>query len=292
MPILAHHHDTSIHRNNDNHKDCLDVIPKICDTPIKYDNPNYKSTWSHRVWVATGCTTILFSLTNSIIGSIGSHLWLEPILAGFVGYLFADLGSGVYHWAVDNYGDESTPLFGMQIDAFKRHHKWPVVITEHQFANHLHVIARAVTFAFLPINLIFHDYPIVMGFMASASGCIMFSMQFHCWAHVAKNKLPSIVVALQDARVLLSRSQHGTHHLPPYGKSYCIVSGVWNKFLDENKVFESLEMVVFFMFGVEPRSWSEIDSNWIQDKQISNKLGSRRLNHIIITKTAYINTPK
>lgn len=234
-------------------------------SPPKFDDPSLKSTWSHRAWVCTGCITVLVSLIYSIVGSIDSHIWLEPILAGSVGYLFADLGSGVYHWFLDNYGDASTPFFGMQIDAFQRHHKWPMVITKHEFANHLHVIGRSITWTMLPINLICHDRPIVMGFMAMAGGCGMFSMQFHSWAHVNKDELPLIVVALQDVGVLLSRSQHGSHHRRPYNNSYCIVSGVWNRFLDKYKVFVALEMVLFFMLGLRPRSWSESNSAWTKE---------------------------
>lgn len=33
------------------------------------------------------------------------------------GYLLADLGTGVYHWGVDNYGDATTPVFGSQVSA-------------------------------------------------------------------------------------------------------------------------------------------------------------------------------
>jgi hypothetical protein len=51
--------------------------------------------------------------------------WSEPssLLAGaaafLVGYEFADFGSGVYHWSMDNYGDKNTPIFGTQIEAFQ-----------------------------------------------------------------------------------------------------------------------------------------------------------------------------
>ncbi|CAI9262668.1 unnamed protein product [Lactuca saligna] len=76
----------------------INTTPLVTVTPPKIDDPSLKSTWAHRAWVATGCTTVLISLANSIIGSIDSHIWLEPILSGFIGYLFADLGSGVYHW--------------------------------------------------------------------------------------------------------------------------------------------------------------------------------------------------
>ena len=47
-----------------------------------------------------------------------------PLAAGLAaatagGVLFADFGSGVYHWSMDNYGNSATPVFGKQIEAFQ-----------------------------------------------------------------------------------------------------------------------------------------------------------------------------
>jgi hypothetical protein len=238
--------------------------------PILND-PTLTSTWSHRAWVASGCTTVFISLAKAITGTAESHMWLEPILAGLVGYILADLGSGVYHWGIDNYGNASTPLFGTQIEGFQGHHKWPWTITRRQFANNLHALARAVTFTVLPLDLAFND-PVFHGFVAACSGCIMFSQQFHAWAHTTKSRLPPLVVALQDAGLLVSRSQHATHHRPPYDNNYCIVSGVWNEFLDKQKVFEALEMVLFFKLGVRPRSWSDPGSDWTEQTQSPSQI--------------------
>lgn len=237
MSILSHHHSLkSLHHPRTFHlrlpRHTLTRIHCIATSTTKtiLDDPSLKSTWSHRAWVACGCTTVLVSLANSVVGSVNSHIWLEPILAGFVGYLFADLGSGVYHWGIDNYGGASTPIFGSQIDAFQGHHKWPWTITRRQFANNLNALARVITFFVLPIDLLCRD-PILLGFVGMASGCIMFSQQFHAWAHGTKSKLPPIVVALQDAGILVSRG-----HRAPYNNNYCIVSGIWNEFLDQHKV--------------------------------------------------------
>ncbi|KAG6689621.1 hypothetical protein I3842_11G185000 [Carya illinoinensis] len=238
--------------------------------PVLHD-PTLKSTWSHRAWVASGCTTVLISLAKAATGAAESHLWLEPILAGWVGYILADLGSGVYHWGIDNYGGASTPFFGAQIEAFQGHHKWPWTITRRQFANNLHALARAVTFTVLPLDLAFND-PVFHGFVWVCSGCIMFSQQFHAWAHTTKSKLPPLVVTLQDAGLLVSRSQHADHHRPPYNNNYCIVSGVWNEFLDRQKVFGALEMMLFFKLGVRPRSWSEPNSEWTEENEIPPKI--------------------
>ncbi|KAK2387244.1 fatty acid desaturase 4, chloroplastic [Trifolium repens] len=257
----------------------LIIEPKLAQLPIKVvtaanrpkdSDTSLQSTWSHRAWVAVGCTTLLISLGESVKGSVDMNMWVEPILAGWLGYILADLGSGVYHWGIDNYGDGSTPLVGAQIEAFQGHHKWPWTITRRQFANNLHALARVVTFVVLPVDLVFHD-PIVQSFVAVCAGCIMFSQQFHAWAHGTKSRLPPLVVALQESGVLVSRTQHSAHHRPPYNNNYCIVSGVWNEVLDKSKFFEAMEMILYFKLGVRPRSWSEPASEWIEEIEIASQ---------------------
>ncbi|KAL9670426.1 hypothetical protein QQ045_007978 [Rhodiola kirilowii] len=233
------------------------------DRPVGPNDPSLLSTWYQRAWVTSGCTTILISLAQATVDS--NHL-VETVVAALVGYVFADLGSGVYHWGIDNYGDASTPIFGSQIEAFQGHHRWPWTITRRQFANNLHSLAKVITFTVLPLDLIVHNQ-VAHGFISVCSFCIMFSQQFHAWAHGTKSRLPSPVVALQDMGVLVSRSQHADHHRAPYNNNYCIVSGVWNEFLDQHNVFLALELVLFFRLGIRPRSWTEPNSDWIEQTQ-------------------------
>ncbi|BFG29528.1 hypothetical protein CerSpe_158020 [Prunus speciosa] len=94
------------------------------------------------------------------------HNWCSQFTfssAGLVGYVLADLGSGIYHWGIDNYGSALTPIVGAQIEAFQGHHKLPWTITRRQFANNLHVVARVVTSMVLPIDVVCDD-PIVLRF--------------------------------------------------------------------------------------------------------------------------------
>jgi ubiquitin-conjugating enzyme E2 variant len=56
----------------------------------------------------------------------------------FASYALADLGTGIFHWSVDNYGDKNTPVAGNVIDAFQGHHRWPWTITKRQWANNIH----------------------------------------------------------------------------------------------------------------------------------------------------------
>ncbi|XP_049347934.1 fatty acid desaturase 4, chloroplastic-like [Solanum verrucosum] len=228
------------------------------------NDPTLQSTWAHRAWMVSGCTTLLICFAKSALGVVDSHRWVGPLIACCIGYVLSDLASGIYHWGIDNYGSAKTLVFGNQIDAFQHHHKHPWIITKSQFAKNHRILAGGVTFIVLPINLLCKD-PTILAFIGAFSGCIMFSQQFHTWAHGTKNKLPKIVLALQDVGILVSRSQHVAHHRLPYNNNYCLVSGLWNNFLDGYKVFELLERIFFFIFGAQPRSWSGLDLEWTEE---------------------------
>ncbi|XP_075482562.1 fatty acid desaturase 4, chloroplastic-like [Primulina tabacum] len=219
------------------------------------DETWHVSTWIHRAFLATGCTTLLISLAKSLVITSSSGTWILTLSAAILGYILADLATGIYHWAIDNYGSEKTLVFGSQIESFQSHHQQPWSIAKRQLANNLHIPAAWVTAAVLPVNIMSHD-PVLLGFVVVFAGGIMFSQLFHAWAHTLKGKLPPLVVALQDMGVIVGRAQHAAHHRPPYNGNYCILSGVWNRFLDKHKIFVGLEMVLHIVLGVKPRSWS------------------------------------
>ncbi|KAH7653062.1 ubiquitin-conjugating enzyme E2 variant protein [Dioscorea alata] len=235
------------------------TIPKLSTS-----DQSLHSTWSHRFWLTTGCATFLTPIAKSLTISLTSSDLLPPLCASFLAFSLADLATGFYHWSIDNYGSSSTPLLGSQIQAFQGHHKHPSTITHRHFANNLHALGRAITFTVLPLHLAAGDNPTALAFIGVCSGCIMFSQQFHAWAHEKKSRLPPVVLALQEAGVLVSRSKHAKHHRSPYSNNYCIVSGMWNEVLDGMKVFEVLEMVLFFKLGVRPRSWVDPSIDWME----------------------------
>ncbi|CAA0813960.1 Fatty acid desaturase 4- chloroplastic [Striga hermonthica] len=217
------------------------------------------STWSHRAWLAIGCAAVLFSVAKSIhYGSTKAS-----IFAAFVGYILADLGSGIYHWAIDNYGSPNTPIFGSQIEGFQGHHQQPWAITKKQVAVNLYLTAASVSVAVIPINILSTNPPLLM-FVGVFGASEIFSQQFHAWAHTPRRKLPAVVKALQDAGILLAPSQHAAHHRPPYNNNYCIVSGIWNRILDRTGFFLGLELVFDWAFGYKPRCWGEPNFEWAQ----------------------------
>ncbi|PIN16264.1 Ubiquitin-conjugating enzyme [Handroanthus impetiginosus] len=215
------------------------------------------STWNHRAWFTSGCATVLISLVKALfLITNNSKLWLDSVFAALIGYITADLCSGIYHWAVDNYGNGKTPIFGSQIEAFQAHHRKPSAIsTTRKLAYSLYIEAVIVTIVVTPINLLSHD-AVLLVFFGVFACCVMFGQVFHAWAHTPRKKLPSVVAALQDAGIIIGRVQHAAHHQPPYNSNYCIVSGVWNRFLDKAKFFMALEVLFASVLGVRPRSWN------------------------------------
>ena len=172
----------------------------------------------------------------------------------------SDLGTGIFHWAVDNYGGKSTPLLGSVIDAFQGHHKWPWTITRRQFANNVHGIclpvmpfqAAAVAAAAAGAGL----GAAGTAFVAAFAFFVPMSQQFHSWSHLRRGDVPPAVAALQDAGVLISCRAHGAHHRPPFAGNYCIVSGAWNVALDRSGVLEAAESALYARTGVPPRCWA------------------------------------
>lgn len=91
---------------------------------VAAEDPELQSTWAHRAWLTAGSTSVVVSLGKAVLGTAESGHFVQPVVSAAIGYIFADLGSGLYHWGIDNYGDASTPVFGAQINAFRGHHRF------------------------------------------------------------------------------------------------------------------------------------------------------------------------
>ena len=81
-------------------------------------------------------TTGLFASCAALVvrGGVGIEMagdggdptaWASLVGSGLLAYWLSDLGTGVFHWSVDNYGSKATPVMGGIIDAFQGHHKYP-----------------------------------------------------------------------------------------------------------------------------------------------------------------------
>jgi palmitoyl-[glycerolipid] 3-(E)-desaturase len=169
------------------------------------------------------------------------------------GWVFADFGTAVYHWSVDNYGSKDTPLFGFQIAAFQGHHSSPWTITNREFANNLYRLTMPTSpqmfaLCFLPLP------PVALAGASSALMWIVLSQELHRQAHMLRPNAYARV--LQALGIALSRKEHGRHHSSPFEGHYGIVSGLANPLLDGTLFFRRLEAAVYRFNGAEPVSWA------------------------------------
>ena len=98
-------------------------------TPV----PTGKSKWAideseellsnseHRLWTLGPMALMGGSLCQAALQAqgLGASGWVGLGAAVLVAYVLSDLGTGIYHWSVDNYGDGTTPIVGKQIAAFQ-----------------------------------------------------------------------------------------------------------------------------------------------------------------------------
>ena len=94
-------------------------------------------------------------------------------------------------------------------------------------------------------------------------------LEFHKWSHMTKGEVPDFVNSLQDCGLVIGRKPHAQHHLAPYDGNYCIISGLWNKLLDDSGFFRRLEHIIYNINGVESNAWKldvELKQRTLQGK--------------------------
>jgi len=202
----------------------------------------------------------LYSIVSSSSGGIDMVSSTAEVAACLVSsWLAADLGSGILHWSVDNYGNGRTPVLGNIIAAFQGHHSAPWTITQRQFCNNVHKLC--IPFGLVPILLIlgtqsFHYHPLLTLFLINFSVFEIVSQEFHKWSHMTPSECPWWANdILQKFKVAINRAPHAKHHMAPYEGNYCLVSGVHNEWLDNTGFFRRLEHAVYKLNGVESNSW-------------------------------------
>lgn len=172
-------------------------------------------------------------------------------------WLLADLGSGILHWSVDNYGNGRTPIMGGIIAAFQGHHSAQWTITERGFFNNVWKLCIPFGIPTVAVisSLAGSSHPLVSLFFISFCCLEILSQEFHKWSHMTKAQLHPVIMALQSSGLTIDRLSHANHHIAPYDGNYCIVSGFWNEALDESGFFRRLEKIIYQYNGVESNAW-------------------------------------
>lgn len=211
----------------------------------------------HRAAELIGIVTLLGSIAYGtyLVASEATD-WLRGgliLLGVFIGYLLADLGSGIVHWLGDRYGSVDTPLVGPNfIRPFREHHVDPKGMTRHDFIEtngNNSLVTLPVIFA------CFWIFPLqaawgLFGFctIVSMAAWVFATNQFHKWSH--EDDVPAWVLWLQRNHVILGVRHHDVHHTYPYETYYCITSGWLNEPLHRIRFWARAEALVEAVTGV------------------------------------------
>lgn len=187
-------------------------------------------------------------------------LWLL-VLGLPLSLVIGDFVTGVVHWAADTYGTDETPIIGHSlVRPFRLHHTYPKDICTHNVVTTLGN-SCILGVPLLTLCLFFvgdEDAPWWLAFTtfvtAMMSLVTVATNQFHKWAHQDE---PSLFARwLQRTHVVLTPSNHQTHHTAPYDKYYCITNGWLNPLLYKLKFFRGLEAVLRLL-GIRPTGRKE-----------------------------------
>ena len=170
-----------------------------------------------------------------------------------VGLPFADLMSGLVHWAADNWGSESWPIIGGFVRPFRNHHVDPEEMTRHGFVERngdpcifaLPMFWCASGFEGDPWWQLFGN-----AFCIGTAYWVLLTNQVHAWAHM--RVVPRFVRLLQRLHFILPPHHHAAHHRSPYARNYCITTGWMDGPLRWFRVLFILEWTLTKLTGVQP----------------------------------------
>lgn len=168
-------------------------------------------------------------------GVLGWRLWGAGFTWGaaggaLLGYLLADVASGLTHWFCDTFFQETTPVIGpLLIQPFREHHRDPRGMTRHGFLE----LTGNSALGLLPVVGLSLAWPIPPW---AAAAVLVFALAlfatnlFHKWAHA--ESVPRVIGWLQAARLILHPGHHAVHHRPPHQKAFGVTNGWANILLN------------------------------------------------------------
>ena len=200
------------------------------------------------------------SLTAVIVWRVGHEVrsWREAgtaLLWTFLGYLASDMISGLVHFAADNYGTPTMPIFGAFVRTFREHHLDPKAITRHDFIETngdsciISVWLLVLVAWLLPTAPGSTSTMAIQCFIVALCVGTLLTSQAHKWAHM--ESAPKAVRFVQSLRLIISRPHHQLHHRGKHDSHFCITTGWMNPILSTFGVYKLLARLLK-MVGIHP----------------------------------------
>lgn len=202
---------------------------------------------------AAGMTGIL-AKAGLAVAAAANPIGMAAAVAGTMAasYLGADLVSGVFHHAVDNYTTPGEGRFGEMASEFIGHHYFGNSLSQSEPVENVNPLVKVagpalVGLALAPIN------PLLGVAAAVGIGGTLVAQLSHRFSH--EPRPPKAIQIMQDTGITQSKKDHAKHHRVPWSTNYTIVNGALNPILDKTNFWRKWENVIFKVTGVEPKTW-------------------------------------
>lgn len=154
-----------------------------------------------------------------------------------LGWLLADLLTGVFHWWEDSFCTEDSPLIGKWLIAPNRlHHIEPLAFTKHGFwARNLASIVVSAGIGGVWLAIFGPSAWLFSAFVGTS-----ISNEVHFYAHCPA-RTSALVRVLQQTGLFQSPKGHAAHHRPPQKTNFCVLSDWLNPLLGAVDAWGRLE---------------------------------------------------
>lgn len=184
---------------------------------------------------------------ESALWGLASLIWMLAL--GAAGWLLADFGSGVIHWAQDRYGSPKWSLFGGVVRDTIRHHRRPRGFLKKP------VWKRSWRVGLLAIVVfaVFTGFGAPLAFTLPLVTAIALSNEIHAAAHANASQNGPLISAIQRTGVIQSPLHHAAHHRALKNVNYCTVTNWVNPVLERFRFWRRLEVIIWLVSRNRPR---------------------------------------
>jgi ubiquitin-conjugating enzyme E2 variant len=185
-----------------------------------------------------------------------------------IGFILADIVSGIFHWFEDTYFDYciDIPILSEIARDNEMHHYFPRGMISYSYLEHMQVTIPIGIFSTLVLYITNKSFVLKYPYLVTT--LVFFSVIaniIHRFSHMRECENNSVVVFLQKTGIFSSHSHHSLHHTEIDTK-YCIISEYNNYLLDSIYFWRILEYIIYLFTNVKPnRKQSYEDYYMIQN---------------------------
>lgn len=179
-------------------------------------------------------------------------MYLSIILQILLGFIIADIGSGIIHWFEDTYFDycNDLPIIGSISKENELHHYFPRSIIVYSYIELMTFTVPVIMFVLLLLFILYRDIFNYKYFIISLTFFSLIPNIIHSLAHRRECENNICIRILQNMGILCSHKHHSIHHAV-VDKNYCVISNYSNYVLDNIYFFRGLENMIYLFTGVK-----------------------------------------